>query len=212
MSRDHSYKMRSVFRSMKRVAFVTALFALMIAPIAVFAETLESEGGTMTMEDSSFILERTGQTIVKVFGVINLDAIFKNVVLTHTTPDGDSVVHKVMTNKDGYYEYYFVHDWESKRGSYDIHVGRNSTSIGTMSYELVQDPSYRTDDQVKREYLGETIPQRNIVSSESQMQESDKIPTWVKNVFGWYYMDRVSESELINAIEHLIKTNVITLE
>jgi hypothetical protein len=39
-----------------------------------------------------------------------------------------------------------------------------------------------------------------------------KIPNWVKTVFGWYYLDKVSEDQVISAIEYLITKNIIKLD
>ena len=40
---------------------------------------------------------------------------------------------------------------------------------------------------------------------------SEKIPSWVKNIFVWYASDQVSEIELLNAIEYLINEGTIKI-
>jgi len=41
---------------------------------------------------------------------------------------------------------------------------------------------------------------------------SSKIPDWVKNIFGWYAQDQVSEDELLNAIKYLINEKILVLD
>jgi len=41
--------------------------------------------------------------------------------------------------------------------------------------------------------------------------EIEKIPSWVKNTFGWYVDGLVSEDELINAIQFMIKAGIIKI-
>ena len=39
-----------------------------------------------------------------------------------------------------------------------------------------------------------------------------KIPDWVKDIFGWYYLDLITEDEVIGAIQYLVKVNIIKLD
>jgi len=41
---------------------------------------------------------------------------------------------------------------------------------------------------------------------------AESIPDWVKNIFGWYAQDQVSEDELLNAIKYLIKTGILVVD
>lgn len=209
-SSNNSYIQRSVFRSMNRTTPLILLVALMMMPLSAFAESIENEVGSLVMEESKFIIERTGQTIVKLYGTVNIVDSENRVILTYTDPQGQSQIHNLMANKDGYYEYYFVHEWDSLRGDYTIQIARDSAVVGTMTYELIEDPTYVSDIEAKQQYLGEKA-ESSVVESENQF-EPEKIPDWVKNVFGWYYMNRISESEVINAIQFLINTNVIVLD
>lgn len=194
--------------------FILALLCVgVLLPGVAFAQTAESEAGTLQVEQLQYIVKRTGDVLVKVFGIIDLNTNYANVVLTHTTPEAESITHNVRTNSDGYYEFYFVHDWESTRGTYEVFVSRNSTAIGAISYELVQDSSYKTDKQVKEEYLSEGNTGPNIAKTpDDELLLPKKIPDWVKNVFGWYYMDRISEQEVISAIEYLVRNEIIKLD
>ena len=63
-------------------------------------------------------------------------------------------------NDQGYYEFYFVHNWLSERGDYGIVLMLNDIPVGAKSYELIQDPTYKTDEEVKEEYFNkeDSIP------------------------------------------------------
>lgn len=41
---------------------------------------------------------------------------------------------------------------------------------------------------------------------------AESIPDWVKNIFGWYAQDQVSEDELLNAIKYLIKSGILVVD
>ncbi|MDH3340190.1 MAG: hypothetical protein OEL84_02760 [Nitrosopumilus sp.] len=51
-----------------------------------------------------------------------------------------------------------------------------------------------------------------IVNFDSINGEEESIPNWIKNIFVWYGQDLVSESELINALQFLIKQNIIVFD
>ena len=44
------------------------------------------------------------------------------------------------------------------------------------------------------------------------MEEIQKIPEWVKNIFTWYSQDQISEDEVLNAIKFLINQGIIYLD
>ena len=44
------------------------------------------------------------------------------------------------------------------------------------------------------------------------MEEIQKIPEWVKNIFTWYSQDQISEDEVLNAIKFLINQKIIDLD
>ena len=124
------------------------LCCMMIIPVTAYAQ---SETDTVQIEQEQYILKRTGDMLVKIFG--NVDDVYAKILLTHTTPNGESLTHNVMITSQGYYEFYFVHTWDSMLGNYEIFVTKDATPIGTVSYELIRDPSYKTGEQVKEEYF-----------------------------------------------------------
>ena len=136
----------SHFMTMRWVFVI--LCCIMIIPATAYAQ---SDTDMLQIGQEQYIVKRTGEVVAKVFG--NVDDVYAKVTLTHTSPDGESTNHTIRITDQGYYEFYFVHDWESIRGKYDVSVIKNETSVGIVSYELVQDPEYKTDAQVKEEYL-----------------------------------------------------------
>ena len=85
------------------------------------AQAVENDTGTLEIEEEQYILKRTEEILVKIFGNIELEwDSSTRVLLTHVTPEGDTLTHNVMTNDEGYYEFYFSHDWKSIRGNYDV--------------------------------------------------------------------------------------------
>ena len=51
----------------------------------------------------------------------------------------------------------------------------------------------------------------SILVTNSSAQEDVEIPSWVKNVSGWWAADEISEREFLTAIEYLINNNIISL-
>ena len=149
------YKKKFVFPHFNHMrGFLAVLCCIMIIPCMTYAQAVQSEAGTLEIKEEQYILKRTGDILVKIFGNIELEwNSSTRVLLTHVTPEGDSLTHHVMTNDQGYYEFYFSHNWESVRGNYDVFTSINAIPIGNVSYELVQDPSYKTDQEAKEEYL-----------------------------------------------------------
>ncbi len=43
------------------------------------------------------------------------------------------------------------------------------------------------------------------------LELTEKIPSWVKNIFGWYAQDQISEDELLNAIKYLINEKILVV-
>ena len=51
----------------------------------------------------------------------------------------------------------------------------------------------------------------NIIITNSSAQEDTQIPSWVKNVAGWWAADEISEREFLTGIEYMINKNIISL-
>jgi len=199
------------------------LCCIMIIPSVTYAQTAESEVGTLQLDQEQYILKRTGEILVKIFGNVELDYNPPKVLLTHTTPDGESLTHNIRTNGTGYYEFYFVHDWHSIQGNYDVFVSKSNypyisqLSIGTVTYELARDSSYKSDQQIKEEYWmndeDKTERMDTVVDAlylYERIWNSD--PLWVKNIFEWYYTNQITEKEVISTIQYLVKNNILKLD
>ena len=40
---------------------------------------------------------------------------------------------------------------------------------------------------------------------------AESVPEWVKNTAGWWATDQISETEFVNAVEFLVKENIICI-
>ena len=114
------------------------------------------------------------------------------------------------------YEFYFVYNWESTRGNYNINISKDGQDIDNTSYELIQDPSYKLDKQVIEDYWMENEKEKeliNTVINEWEYYEGNKkeVNYWMKNIFHWYYTNSITEEEVINSIQYLIKNDVLKL-
>ena len=199
-----------------RNCLLVALCCMVVMPGIIYA--LE-EPLTLKTEQEQYILERTGDILVKIYGYVESDGRDTSrtqVVLTHTTPDGESQTHFVRTNNQGYYEFYFVHNWDSTRGTYDINVN-NEPYIADVTYELIEDPSYKSDSQVKQEYWAEKNNERELISTVVnawEYYEGNKTQEnyWMKNLFHCYYIDRITEEEVIDSIQYLVTNEILKLD
>jgi hypothetical protein len=58
-----------------------------------------------------------------------------------------------------------------------------------------------------------TIPFENkTINLNIENVDKSEIPDWVKNIFGWYSQDQVSEDELLNAIKYLIDEGILIVK
>ncbi|NIP62178.1 MAG: hypothetical protein GWN01_16050 [Nitrosopumilaceae archaeon] len=66
-----------------------------------------------------------------------------------------------------------------------------------------------------REWFDKNYPQYNSIYEAVGLPESDpkeKLPEWVRNIFVWYAENRISEDELLGAIEFLVEQDIIQIE
>ena len=47
---------------------------------------------------------------------------------------------------------------------------------------------------------------------EKESSQDKKIPDWIKNIFVWYAQDKVTEEELLSAIEFLVNQEIIQIQ
>jgi len=60
-----------------------------------------------------------------------------------------------------------------------------------------------------KEWFDENYPQYDSIEQAVGLELTENIPGWVKNIFGWYAADQVSEVELLNAIKYLIDEKIL---
>ena len=196
---------------------LAVLCCMIIMPGITYAQ---DESIPLGVEHEQYVLDKTENILVKVYGSIELDghqASRTHVVLIHTAPDGESKSHNVRTNNYGYYEIYFMHNWDSLRGDYKINVSKDTTDIGNVSYKLIQDPLYKTDSKVKQEYWIEKEKKEKLIETitdafEYYQANKKQEVYWMKNLFHWHYTHNISEEEVIKSIQYLKINNILKLD
>ncbi len=79
--------------------------------------------------------------------------------------------------------------------------------------DTTKDPQHYIDrynnEPTYKEWFDENYPQYKTIHEAVGLELTEKIPDWVKNIFGWYATDQVSEDELLNAIKYLIDEKIL---
>ena len=74
----------------------------------------------------------------------------------------------------------------------------------------IWDYEFTAVDKVKSLTKSET-PSSNQTSSETSKPAKSRLPSWIKDVFVWYSEGKVSEDDVINAIQYLVKQGIIVI-
>ena len=98
----------------------------------------------------------------------------------------------VTSNPEGEFSIEIPMSENTKIGSYDIEVTSQCREI------------HREICTHQNESMSITV--------EKESNQDKKIPDWVKNVFVWYAQDKVTEEELLSAIEFLVNQNIIQIQ
>ena len=69
---------------------------------------------------------------------------------------------------------------------------------------------YNSEPEYKK-WFHENYPQYDSIEQAVGLELTEKIPSWVKNIFLWYGQDQVSEDELLNAIKYLIDEGILVV-
>ncbi|MCV0401007.1 MAG: right-handed parallel beta-helix repeat-containing protein [Nitrosopumilus sp.] len=69
---------------------------------------------------------------------------------------------------------------------------------------------YNNEPEYKK-WFDDNYPQYDSIEQAVGLELIEKIPGWVKNIFGWYAADQVSEDELLNAIKYLINEKILVV-
>ena len=89
--------------------------------------------------------------------------------------------------------------------SAEIPISKNA-KIGKYTIEIISQCR-----EIHREictHQNETIS----VTIEKESNQDKKIPGWIKNIFAWYVENKVTEEELLEAIEFLVNQNIIQIK
>ncbi len=62
-----------------------------------------------------------------------------------------------------------------------------------------------------KKWFDTNFPEYDSIQQAVGLELTEKIPNWVKNIFGWYAQDQVSEDELLNAIKYLIDEGILVV-
>ena len=129
--------------------------------------------------------------ITKFFGHVDDEQKNSRILLTITSPNGHITNNKISPTTTGYFESFHYLDRYAEVGTYKATAVYKDEIIGTKSFDLVDDDTSITQN--------------------SSINQTSKIPSWVKNIFVWYGQDKISEGELLTAIEFLINDGLIRI-
>jgi hypothetical protein len=130
--------------------------------------------------------------ITKFFGYVDDTQKNSRIHLTVTSPDGDISENKISPTKTGYFELFHSLDKYAEEGMYKATAVYKDEIIGIQLFELIDDDTS--------------------IMQNSSINQTPKIPSWAKNIFVWYGQDKISEDELLTAIEFLVNDGLIKIK
>ena len=89
--------------------------------------------------------------------------------------------------------------------STEIPIPRNA-EVGSYDIEIISQCR-----EIHREVCTHQYESLSITVEEGP-NHNQKIPVWVKNIFVWYAQEKVTEEELLGAIEFLVNQNIIQIK
>jgi len=89
--------------------------------------------------------------------------------------------------------------------------------LGIASFvDKTKDPQHYVDrynnEPSYKKWFDDNFPQYDSIEQAVGLELTKKIPSWIKNVFGLYAQDQISEDELLNAIKYLIDEGIMVVE
>ena len=132
-------------------------------------------------------------TVAKFFGYVDDGEKGGRILLTVTSPSGDISENRIHPSNTGYFELFYSLNKSSEIGVYSATAIFLGESIGTTSFDLIDNGNY-------------FLKTENISND-----DKSTIPSWVKNMFIWYGDDMISENELLSAIQFLVNEKIIIL-
>ena len=144
----------------------------------------------MTVQDS--LVYSYGDTLT-ISGWVNYsDEPTSNVLLSVKISNSNGTVISdffLTSDSDGKFEFPFELSQDDPSGDYLV-------NIMSMCREIHRDICTHKTAETTISVLG----------------EESKIPNWVRNVFIWYAEDSISEKELLQALQYLIKEKIIQVD
>ena len=128
--------------------------------------------------------------ITKFFGYVDDTQKTSRILLTVTSPSGDLIENKIAPTSTGYFELFHYLDKYAEVGTYEVSAVYKDTMVGNGSFDLIDNPN---------------------ITQNSSINQTPKIPSWAKNIFVWYGQDKISEDELLTAIEFLVNDGLIKI-
>ena len=128
--------------------------------------------------------------ISKFFGYVDDTQKTSRILLTVTSPSGDLIENKISPTSTGYFELFHYLDKYAEVGTYEVSAVYKDTMVGNGSFDLIDDSN---------------------ITQNSSINQTPKIPSWAKNIFVWYGQDKISEDELLTAIEFLVNDGLIKI-
>ena len=107
-----------------------------------------------------------------------------------SSPNGTVISDFFLTSdSDGMFEFPFELSYDDTSGDYLV-------NIMSMCREIHRDICTHKTAETTISVIG----------------EESKIPDWVRNIFVWYAEDSISENELLQALQYLIKEKIIQVD
>jgi len=92
-----------------------------------------------------------------------------------------------------------------------------SKELGIASFvDKTKDPQHYVDrynnEPSYKKWFDDNFPQYDSIEQAVGLELTQKIPNWIKNIFGLYAQDQISEDELLNAIKYLIDEGIMVVK
>jgi len=99
-------------------------------------------------------------------------------------------------------------------GDYEIEVfSQNGNAIGTTTFSIIK-PSVSSAIQMSEitediDNTSEPVSVEESVENESQLENTQEIPDWVKNTATWWADGLISDQEFANAVKFLVTSGIV---
>jgi len=180
---------------MLRKGHVLAIVLITVSAVTFFS-IFETAYGELNVEKKSYEILYSGTINVKLFGTLEYAQTRGNkVIFTITDPEGNKEEQTIFPSKDGYFENYLMFDRNSFLGIYDVTAyDHDGDYVGFVSFEL-----YGKGKSV-------AITKQTEASSAKQ-----PIPSWIKEVAGFWCEDLIDDASFIEGIQYLIDNDIIAV-